>query len=559
MENNNGIRIRSSKLLEEIESTVGDAAAAAAQKAWIESPTSSISRYLGLESSDRGRYMTGTPGSYDPRTAISNFLDKEAALSRVQEAGVELSIPDHGIREPVLDLLIERKRDELKRQSVLSRAPDGLASGSSQLGAALAASLADPINIAASFIPVVGQARYARMLSNTSTAAGRLAVRAKVGALEGAVGAAIVEPVVLGAATAEQADYDLSESLNNIGFGVVLGAGLHSGVGAISDALRKTRLNERQQLAKAALAQAIEGRPIDVRSVAAAGDSIRAVAEPRVVSRLSGDEVLAEGVDSLEAARGYFQTNLQGNTIIREGFGEVRITGKGWKKVKAGLRNDPLKAQLIPAIPDIIKHGEYKGRSELYKDRSDDIQAFHRFEADVEIGGRRVLAGVTVAQDRHGRLFYNMNHNPHLLWQKRKPQIEPRRIARESEASAVPDGTETGVSIDLDASPLNMELKSFRDRDAAIGKLATLERGRSVTSKLADKQASSSAQESIKEGMTDDTEQILEEVSEQLQELAEAMGVDVAPYLKPFDESIDAATSSAKALRAAAICALRKN
>jgi hypothetical protein len=68
------------------------------------------------------------------------------------------------------------------------------------------------------------------------------------------------------------------------------------------------------------------------------------------VSVLSGDEVSASSGETIfDKARTYFRDNLQGKTINREGFGEVRVTGKGWHKLKRGLKTDELKAQLIPA------------------------------------------------------------------------------------------------------------------------------------------------------------------------------------------------------------------
>ncbi len=49
--------------------------------------------------------------------------------------------------------------------------------------------------------------------------------RAVRGAVEGAVGASVLEPFIYGVAQKVQADYDLYDSFMNVGFGTVLGGG----------------------------------------------------------------------------------------------------------------------------------------------------------------------------------------------------------------------------------------------------------------------------------------------------------------------------------------------
>jgi hypothetical protein len=55
------------------------------------------------------------------------------------------------------------------------------------------------------------------------------------GVTEGAVGAALVEPLVYSAAKRVQADYGAADSLLNIAFGSILGGGLHVGIGKLRD------------------------------------------------------------------------------------------------------------------------------------------------------------------------------------------------------------------------------------------------------------------------------------------------------------------------------------
>lgn len=151
--------------------------------------------------------------------------------------------------QSVVDIMVEEKKEERDRQSIIDRGPkgswnpfkSGFYVGAAKVGTGLAVSLADPFNIAASFIPVVGQNRFAYMAARTSLRTARLAK----GAIEGAVGATILEPIVYNVAQKLQADYDLTDSLLNVTFGTVIGGGLHVGIGKLKDINTTKKFNER--------------------------------------------------------------------------------------------------------------------------------------------------------------------------------------------------------------------------------------------------------------------------------------------------------------------------
>jgi len=151
--------------------------------------------------------------------------------------------------QSVVDIMVEEKKEERDRQSIIERGPkgswnplkSGFYVGAAKIGTGLAVSLADPFNIAASFIPVVGQNRFAYMAARTSLRTARLAK----GAIEGAVGATILEPIVYNVAQKLQADYDLTDSLLNVTFGTVIGGGLHVGIGKLKDINTTKKFNER--------------------------------------------------------------------------------------------------------------------------------------------------------------------------------------------------------------------------------------------------------------------------------------------------------------------------
>ena len=141
--------------------------------------------------------------------------------------------------QSVVDIMVNSKIEENERQSIMSRGPEGSFNplsggfyvGAAKLAVGIGVSFLDPINIGASFIPVVGQTRFAQIVARTGLKTGR-AVR---GAVEGAVGATLLEPLIYSTAQKIQADYDLVDSFMNIGFGTILGTGIHVGAGALKD------------------------------------------------------------------------------------------------------------------------------------------------------------------------------------------------------------------------------------------------------------------------------------------------------------------------------------
>jgi len=151
--------------------------------------------------------------------------------------------------QSVVDIMVREKNEERARQNIMMRGPRGSwnpLSGGFYVGAAkfatgLATSMVDPINVAASFIPVFGQTNFARLVARQ----GFTKARAVRGAVEGAVGATLVEPIVYGVAQSLQADYDMYDSFLNVTFGTVLGSGLHVGAGKLKDINTRRKFNEK--------------------------------------------------------------------------------------------------------------------------------------------------------------------------------------------------------------------------------------------------------------------------------------------------------------------------
>lgn len=206
--------------------------------------------------------------NFNPLQMTKNFFDLEK--SRLQEISqnnervprdeLNKKYSDLGLFfeddefQSVVDIMVKEKQEEKDRQSIIQRGPkgswnpfkSGFYVGAAKVGTGLAVSLADPFNVALSFVPIVGQSKFAYMAARTSLRTARLTK----GAVEGAVGAAILEPIVYNVAQKLQADYDLTDSLLNVTFGTVIGGGLHVGVGKLKDMNTARKFNARLDKAR---------------------------------------------------------------------------------------------------------------------------------------------------------------------------------------------------------------------------------------------------------------------------------------------------------------------
>ena len=219
-------------------STLGETLGAVAEDAWNFNPLPSAIRFFELEANrneDTNEPLISRDELNKKYSNLDLFFDQDEKQSTV-------------------DILVNRKTLERERQSIIARGPEGsfnpfnsgFYTGGAKLATSLTVSLADPINIASAFIPVVGEARFASLVARQ----GLTKARGIRGVVEGAVGAAAVEPIVLTAATAEQADYGLMDSFLNVTFGSIIGGGLHVGAGALKDFRTRRAFEDRVEAAR---------------------------------------------------------------------------------------------------------------------------------------------------------------------------------------------------------------------------------------------------------------------------------------------------------------------
>lgn len=162
------------------------------------------------------------------------------------------------IYESAASLMMRRKLAERERMQIIN---DGISHGgigrqALGIGTGFVASFLDPINFASAFVPIVGVSRNVERLRQAGASSLRIklaqglvdesaitslvgkniaAQRITTGAIEGAVGQALVEPLVLLPALQEQANYDLNNSLTNLGFGAIFGGTIHFAFGKLGD------------------------------------------------------------------------------------------------------------------------------------------------------------------------------------------------------------------------------------------------------------------------------------------------------------------------------------
>lgn len=268
-----------------------ETAGATFMNAWNYNPTSSIFRAVEQTQA----YQSS-----------SEYLDRDELNKQYGDLGL---VFEKDTRAGVVDYLVERKKLENERAEVISRGPTGKLAKSFFFLESLGTSFLDPINIAASFVPVVGQARFANMVARS----GKNIARMKKGFVEGFVGNTAVEPLVYGVARSEQANYDAYDSFANIAVGGFIGSAAHVGFGRMGDFIAEKRgkpniyqklaaisPENQQALLRYSVGKVLKGEKVDT------GNLI--VEKTRI-----GDERLNRLEDQIKEYKGLYKNSLDNN------------------------------------------------------------------------------------------------------------------------------------------------------------------------------------------------------------------------------------------------------
>jgi len=235
-----------------------DTAGATFYNAWNYNPTSSLFRAVDQTQA----YQSS-----------NKYLNRDDLNKQYGHLGLQFK---EDTREGVVDYIVERKELELERQNIIARGPQSKLAKSFFFLESLGTSFLDPINIGASFIPVVGQARFANLVARS----GKNIARMKKGFFEGLVGNAAIEPLVYGVAKSEQANYDAWDSFANIAVGGFLGSAAHVSFGRLGDFIAEKRgkpniyqrlaaisPDNQQALLKYSVGKVIKGEKVDTGNV----------------------------------------------------------------------------------------------------------------------------------------------------------------------------------------------------------------------------------------------------------------------------------------------------
>lgn len=165
--------------------------------------------------------------SQDEGIASGRLLAVDELNETYRDLGVTFDFP---MSRDDAEAVVKERRAEIIRDAVISRSPGGVVQGVGMFGAGLLAMATDPMEVAATFVPIVSQARMARLTTRFGLVGGRVAV----GAIEGGVGQALTEPIYYGAARELQLDYGMTDALFNVGIGVAFGASVGGVLGAMA-------------------------------------------------------------------------------------------------------------------------------------------------------------------------------------------------------------------------------------------------------------------------------------------------------------------------------------
>ena len=273
---------------------------------------------------------------YNPASALGRLLEQKLGSGRkgttlsaeeYQESeffrpGIEVG--DEGITTGLASVLADRHDERRDFQTTLSRSRGGIGLGAAQFGVAIAGSFLDPLNVASVFIPSVGAARFASLSARYGTSRSKIAT----GVVDGAIGAAVIEPLVIGAAVAEQdRDYGLMDSFMNVAVGAALGGSINAVTGGISSFGRYRR---QRQLSRLNAVEADAAQRISITQVmndeevnlAPIEESVQtrteaedaAVSERKIVYKTDGTPVEVEVLD----------VDNDGNITVRTAEGEEK-------------------------------------------------------------------------------------------------------------------------------------------------------------------------------------------------------------------------------------------
>lgn len=222
------------------------------------------------------RAIAGNAGPGAPASPVLSAEDAQKQFGIPGPNGLTFKSP---VPLDVARDLNQTAQNRLALADARARRPSGTWNAIAGLGANFVANAIDPLNIAAAFLPVVGEGRYAAWMAEAGDSiAARAAIRVGVGAAQGGAGQLPLSAMRYGLSRADQSDYTAGDVLGDVAMGALLGGVLHAGIGLSGDVARRFRGSAAGAVvdaqpeagaaaARTAIAQLVDGREVDVSPV----------------------------------------------------------------------------------------------------------------------------------------------------------------------------------------------------------------------------------------------------------------------------------------------------
>ena len=393
--------------LSTLPTSLGASLGATARRAWSEGWTPEIADISGAEAAkghmpslgDFEAPLMGVPDELSKSLANQPEVSIDAARQRIKESGLSINLPDRStIKQGYLDLLLSRAREKREQEATIARGPSGFIPGALSVGTSFAVGAVDPLNAAAMFLPVVGEARYGKLLGSAAdTIMGRAAVRAAAGAETGAYLGAAKVPLDLLAAGEDGRDYGYVDALQSI----IESAGtfglMHGAFGLGGDVYRSLRGRPLEPFGTSPQGEVSESAPA-VMAAAPTGEAAAPGAEPSPTPAMTPapeepaaspataaeapDPVLAPVIDRVRAMGSPMDVAMRSarepeavwdeiNGII----GDIRDAEKALRQRHSVKKTEDLEdAPLSKAEKDFLFYGDDHTNSEFWSDLRRQLQ-----------------------------------------------------------------------------------------------------------------------------------------------------------------------------------------
>ena len=151
--------------------------------------------------------------------------------------------------------------------------------------------------------------------------------------------------------------------------------------------------------------------------------------------------VKEHGGDHKKAAHAYYREKLQGRHVTAqtdEGPIDACFTGAGWGEIKKGMHNDPLKAGMVPHLPDIVATGKHERSEPVHV--HPEVTAFHSFSKAIPTAEGEKTAIVDIAE----RSSREQKYTVYNLTREGTPNYAYRAEQKESASSGALPGQYRG-------------------------------------------------------------------------------------------------------------------